>query len=90
MFFRVRFVSMLDSWKRFKISTALLSVHNIMIINLFRQAFNVPKCSAQRKIFVIGYMLQISLIAVIAIVLHYQRELTNLAPIGHLLSQSQQ
>ena len=47
-----------DSWERFKISTALLSIHNIVIINLFRQVFNVSVRSAHRKIFLIAYMLQ--------------------------------
>ena len=82
---------MLDSWKRFRISAALLSKHNIIIIiNLFRQVFNVSVCSAQRKIFVIAYMLQFFLIAVFAVARHYQRESSNLPPIGYLPSQSQQ
>ena len=32
---------MLDSWKRFNISTSLLPVYNIIITNLFCQLFNV-------------------------------------------------
>ena len=45
--------------EKFKISTTLLSIHNIIIlcfctINLFRQVFNVSVCSAQPKIFAIA------------------------------------
>ena len=86
---------MLSSSKRFKISAALLSIHNIIIIaiNLFRQVFNVSVCYAQQEIFVIACafdimqcdnMLQKFLIAVIAVARHYQRELPNLPPIRHL------
>ena len=37
-----KFLSMLGSWKKIKISTTLLSIHNI-----FRQVFNVSVCSTQ-------------------------------------------
>ena len=47
---------MLGSSKKFKVSAALLSIQNIIIIiiNFFRQVFNVSVCSAQQKIFAIA------------------------------------
>ena len=50
---------MIGNWKRFQITTALLSIQNIIIINLFRLVFIVPVCSVQREIFVIACVLEI-------------------------------
>ena len=54
-------IVMLGSWKKFKISITLLSIHNIIVViaNLFRQVFNVLVCSAQRDIFVIACVFDI-------------------------------
>ena len=56
-----RLMSRLARWKKFKISTTLSSIHNviIIIINLFHQVFNVLVCSTQRKIFVITRVFEI-------------------------------
>ena len=92
---------MLGSWKKFKISITLLSIHNIIVViaNLFRQAFNVLVCSAQRDIFVIACVFDIMkffttcydnfLITVIAVAHHYQRESLTLPAMGHLPVPSQ-
>ena len=90
---------MLDTSKKLKINTTLLSIHKMMIItkNLFCQVINISVCSTEQKISVIafdfdimqfGHMLHFRLIAVIGIC-HYQRELLNLPPTGHLPTQSQ-
>ena len=51
----------LAAGKKIKICTILLSLHNIImiIINLFGQVFNVSKCYAQWKIFVIACVFDI-------------------------------
>ena len=90
---------MLDTSKKLKINTTLLSIHKMMIItkNLFCQVINISVCSTEQKISVIafdfdimqfGHMLHFCLIAVIG-TCHYQRELLNLLPTGHLPTQSQ-
>ena len=53
-----------DAWqlaKKIKISTTLLSIHNVIIINinLFSQVINISVCSAERKIFVVVFVLDI-------------------------------
>ena len=50
---------MLDSWKRFNISTSLLPVYNIIITNLFRYISYLMylMCSAQRKLFALDLFL---------------------------------
>ena len=73
---------MLSSWKKIKISTILLSLHNIIviIINLFGQEFNVSECSAQWKIFVIACAFDtVFLMAVIVVACHYQFKLLTYA-----------
>ena len=90
----------LAAGKKIKISTKLLSIHNsIIIINLFRQVFNVSVYSAKWKIFVIACFwhhtiwqhVKIFLIAVLLVACcNQQRELSNLPTIGHWPAQSQQ
>ena len=93
------FVSMLDTSKKLKINTTLLSIHKMIIItkNLSCQVINISVCSTEQKASVIafdfdimqfGHMLHFFLIAVIG-TCHYQRELLNLPPTGHLPTQSQ-
>ena len=88
---------MLDRWKRFRISAALLSKHNIIIIiSLFRQGFNVSVCSALQKIFVIACVLDIMrfenilqffLIAVIAVHVINNKNYQTFHPSGIYLRQ---
>ena len=75
-----------------KIGTALLSIHNIIIIiiNLFRQVFNVSVWSAQRKIFVTACIFDIMQYDFMLQNILNCRELSNLPSIGHLSAQSQQ